>query len=130
MKHEISTMIKQQQQAHAIEMQELYDRLLQQMASMLRSPNQGASTNQPYPIQHSPPNRQFSPSPPTTQSPENDWHQEKRQDTRPSPTKRKTSLPPRYISADTTQKDYTDQSQLPMEIEGNRQSPTSVEEDV
>jgi hypothetical protein len=130
MKHEISTMIKQQQQAHAIEMQELYDRLLQQMASMLRSPNQGASTTQPYPIQHSPPNRQFSPSPPTTQSPENDRHQEKRQDTRPSPTKRKTSLPPRYTAADTTQKDYTDQSQLPMEIAGDRQSPTPVEEDV
>jgi F0F1-type ATP synthase membrane subunit b/b' len=46
MKHEISNMIKQQQQHHTIEMQELYDRMMRQMSNMLNL------QTQPLPFEH------------------------------------------------------------------------------
>jgi hypothetical protein len=74
MKHEISTMIQQQQQIHSNEMREMYNRMMQQMANMLNMRNvpipsiqtqHSALTNQ---------NTQYQQQPEPTQRPEEDPH--------------------------------------------------------
>ena len=91
LKQEISTMIQKQQQLHSAEMRELYERMMEQMASMLAlPPNTTPLATQPTddphtPTRHLPPTNPLS----TTLSAESDQPQGKKQDTRPSPTKRK-----------------------------------------
>ena len=109
MKHEISTMIKQQQQIHSAEMQELYDRMMQQMANMLSLPNLGGIPN---PIL------------------DTDRHQGKKQDTRPSPMKRKPSSTPKHTLIESATDHHNDNSQQLMDIEDARHTPPPVEEDV
>ena len=49
MKQEIANMIIQQQNKHSAEMQELYDRMMRQMADMLNSPQQQFAYQNPEP---------------------------------------------------------------------------------
>jgi hypothetical protein len=133
LKNEISTMIIQQQAQHSAEMHELYNRLMTQMASML---------NPTIPITAQQPDQDLTElsgshshititSPPLTQ--EDSQHmsrrQDKRQDTRPSPTKRKSAAR-NDLSIDVTSNDQRDTMPLSMDAEDTQNETPQEEEDV
>jgi hypothetical protein len=99
MKQEIAEMIIKQQNSHATEMQALYNRMMQQMTNMFSAPQQPYAYQSPGPStqEHSIHNNDRMANSTT------EYKDNKRQDTRPSPFKRKPT------SAPTT----TDQSPAP-----------------
>jgi hypothetical protein len=135
MKHEISTMIQTQQQNHSDEMQELYDRMMQQMASMLHTtipnPPQSPTMQQHSIIAIS--NIGSEPEQTFTNSPNANQHPGKKQDTRPSPTKRKQNSnqkSPTPLNDDLTKIAHEDHTQSPMEVDADRSNNPIQENDV
>ena len=88
MKHEITAMIPQQQNTHMTEMQELYHSMMQQMANMMSLHSQQSilQTQEDHTLAGEPEPNNIVPQHSKKLS---EHHQDKRQDTRPSPTKRK-----------------------------------------
>ena len=121
MKQEIAEMIIKQQNSHATEMQALYDRMMQQMTNMFSPPKQ------PFVYQ--------SPGPPTQEhtitnndtmdNTSTEYQDNKRQDTRPSPVKRK----PTTVPTTTDQSPATTNISHDILMEVERKSPI-IEDDV
>jgi hypothetical protein len=128
LKQEISTMIIQQQNNHTADMQELYDRMMQQMANMFSLPAQSFI----YQTQIISYLRRQLKTPANSNGPhiaDPPEHLFKKQDTRPSPIKRKTSnsaITPETHTIRAAQ--HTDQSSL-METD-KCESPPPIEDDV
>jgi hypothetical protein len=115
MKQEIATMLIQQQNTHTADMQALYDRMMLQMTTMFTFPQQPASFHacEPYTQESTTTN-----SASNNNLPQN-TKTVKRQDTRPSPTKRKPTL---STHADKQQAYSNLDQNLHMDVE--RSSPT------
>jgi hypothetical protein len=126
LKKEISTMILQQQNNHTQEMQDLYERMMRQMANMLSPLSQPEST---YQTQDSTPEKDTTTLISSTAPKPNDLleQQYKKQDTRPSPTKRKPIAPATSATTYTPPAVQHTSNHPPMEIEC--ESPT-IEDDV
>jgi hypothetical protein len=133
LKHEISTMIIKQQAQHSAEMQDLYNRMMTQMAHMLNSPNPNTTvqtTQVSTALAGNPSNaKSTSPSQSESETQHMDPHQYKKQDTRPSPTKRKPSITITPSTAATTD-DHSTTNLFTMDIEDTRTDTTYDEEDV
>jgi len=133
LKNEISTMIIQQQAQHSAEMQELYNRMMTQMNNMFNSmnPNSTIQMTQGSTELTSDPSKTTvtRPHPPQTEIQHTESHQYKKQDTRPSPTKRKPSTT-NGPTTETTTEDHLITQRITMDIEDTRTDTSHDEEDV
>jgi hypothetical protein len=121
MKQDIAIMIAEQQNQHTIEMQDLYTRMMEQMTNLLglsQQQLQSQPAEAPYTQDSSDPNTSF------TYSKNSSNHQDKKQDTRPSPTKRK-QLGPKEVGQSPASPQL--EQNFPMDVECN--SPI-IEDDV
>ena len=101
LKHEVEIIIQQQQTQHARDLQELYDRMMRQMTTMFLPSNPIPFRNHAESSSDEIDNEEHSHAISTAADPPIDRvnHRDKKQDTRPTPTKRKL-VPNRIIKAE------------------------------